>query len=192
MRQMTVVKITRVLGARLQGEPNGKKHFGRMCESLSGAKSGEVILLDFEGVEIVTASWISAMVVPLFRWAAGEQIDLFFVFGNSLGADWLDDLKLVAEYNRQCYLVAGGESPPRRAVLVGNLDPGQRATLEAVLELGEVTGAGLERRRPQEKVRATAWNNRLKDLYEKRLLRRERRGREQVYCPVAKEIRLDG
>jgi hypothetical protein len=186
------IKIAEVLGPRLQGEPNGRRHFGRMCEALSGATAGEVILLDFQEVLLVTASWISAMIVPLFRWASGDQIDLFFVFRDARDAEWLDDLKLVAQYNHQCYLVVGGESPPRRAKLVGDLDPGQRTTLEAVLEVGEVTGAELERRRPGEKIRATAWNNRLKDLHEKRLLRRQRRGREQVYAPVVKEIELDG
>ena len=56
---------------------------------------------------------------------------------------------------------------------------------------GEATGAELERREPGgERVKATAWNNRLKDLYEKRLLRRAKRGREQVYTPVVPEVQL--
>src|SRR5207248_1402595 len=79
-----------------------------------------------------------------------------------------------------------------RAVLIGPLDPGQRATLDALLELHEATGAALERLRPDANIKATAWNNRLKDLHDKRLLRRERRGREQVYSPVVAEIVPDG
>ena len=43
----------------------------------------------------------------------------------------------------------------------------ERATLAAVLKATEVTGAALDR---QEGVKATAWNNRLKDLYQKRLI----------------------
>ena len=44
----------------------------------------------------------------------------------------------------------------------------------------------------QKPIKATAWNNRLRDLYDKRLIRRERRGREQVYSTVLKEIEFDG
>jgi hypothetical protein len=57
---------------------------------------------------------------------------------------------------------------------------------------GEITGAELERQFPEETIKATAWNNRLKDLHNMRLLRREKRGREQVYSPVVAEIAFNG
>ena len=106
---------------------------------------------------------------------------------------WLDELRLVAEWNHQCYLVGNGRGRAlRRASLVGTLDPAQRTCLEAVTKAAGVTGAGLERQQPGERIGATAWNNRLKDLFQKRLIQRERRGREQVYFPVVREVRLDG
>ena len=74
-------------------------------------------------------------------------------------------------------------------VLEGNLDVGQKATLVAVVNGAEVTGARWAGRKG---VKGTAWNNRLKDLYQKRLIRREKRGREQVYSPVVAEINLNG
>jgi hypothetical protein len=77
-------------------------------------------------------------------------------------------------------------------VLIGPLDPAQRKTLEAVLRSKQITGAELERKFPEEGVGATAWNNRLKDLYTKRLLTRFKRGREQVYSPLMDEIELNG
>jgi predicted transcriptional regulator len=45
---------------------------------------------------------------------------------------------------------------------------------------------------PDEGVKATAWNNRLRDLYEKRLLTRKKTGREQVYSPVVEEVNSNG
>src|SRR6185295_674028 len=170
-------------GQQLQGQLAGKRHYARTCELLSQAKPGELVMLDFQGVEVVTGSWLNAMIVPLYRWAADEQIDLFPVLCNPRH-DWLDDLRLVAEWTHQCFLVANAKTTPRKAKLVGSLDPGQQTTLEAVLGLREVTGAELERERPDESVKATAWNNRLKDLHNKRLLRRTRKGREQLYSPV--------
>ena len=100
----------------------------------------------------------------------------------------LDELALVAKYTHTCFLVAKGSMPPRRATLIGPLDAGQQTTLDALLEFQAATGAELKRQKSAEKIEATAWNNRLKDLYQKRLLRRESRGREQVYSPVVKEI----
>lgn len=185
------IEMAKVFGTQLQGETLGKKHYARIWELLSDTGQGEVVFLDFKGVDVVTGSWISAMLVPLYRRAAEPEIDLFPVLCNASG-DWLDDLTLLAKWTHQCFLVADKCTlPPRKATLIGSLDPGQQTTLDAVLEYGEVTGAELERRSP-EKIRATAWNNRLKDLYEKRLLRRTKRGREQVYAPVVEAIKTDG
>jgi len=185
------VQMLEEFGPRLQGKLPGRKDYARLCERLSEAAPGSVVFLDFAGVELASGSWINAALVPLLAWATDERNDLFPVVCNA-NKDVLEELALVAKYTHSCFVVAGGPIPPRRATLVGLLDPGQRSTLEALVELQAVTGAELERQRPAEKVKATAWNNRLKDLYEKRLLRRERRGREQVYSPVVREITVNG
>ena len=96
---------------------------------------------------------------------------------------------MVAEWTHTCFLVGRGKGPPKSAGLVGCLDVGQRATLEAVVGGSEVTGAALG---GTDGVKGTAWNNRLKDLYQKRLVRRAKRGREQVYSPVVSEIKFNG
>lgn len=186
-----IVEMVQEFGPRLQGKLPGRKDYARLCERLSEVPSGSVVFLDFAGVELVSGSWINAALVPLLAWAADERNDLFPAICNANEAI-LDELALVAKYTHSCFVAASGPIPPRRAALVGLLDPGQRSTLEALVELQAVTGAELERQRPAEKIKATAWNNRLKDLFEKRLLRRERRGREQVYSPVVKEITVDG
>lgn len=135
-----VIAMAEAFGHLLQGRLLGKKHYARLCDLLSDVPPGEVVFLDFSGVNLVTGSWVNATLVPFFRWAADERNDLFPVICNAQEG-WLDDLILVADWTHQCYLVAQGEVPPQKAVLVGSLDPGQQATLEAVLELNEVTGA---------------------------------------------------
>jgi hypothetical protein len=185
----TQIRIAEQLGtATLQGRPLGRKHYPRLCEVLADVPSGDVALLDFGGVEIVTGSWINEALVPLLRWAADERNDIFPVFLNFNPA-WRDELQMVAEWTHNCFLVSRGRVLPKSATLVGNLDVGQMATLIAVVNGAEVTGAALD---GKEGVKGTAWNNRLKDLYEKRLIRREKRGREQVYSPVIAEINLNG
>jgi hypothetical protein len=186
------MKIAQELGERLQGEPNGRRAFAIACEKLGGRKAGELVTLDFSDVLVVTASWISAMLLPLYRWAADEQTDLFFVIAYGPETDWLDDLRLVARHNRRFFLVHPAAAKTQTVTLLGPMDEAERRTLQKVAELGEATGALLERECPEEKIRATGWNNRLKDLHEKRVLRRSKRGREQVYSLVAGDMTLDG
>ncbi len=186
-----IVRMREEFGPRLAGKLPGRRAFARLCELLTDAVPGSVVVLDCVGLEEVSASWINSALVPLLTWAADERNDLFPVF-CSVKKRWVDELALVAKYTHTCFLVAEGPIPPRRAVLIGTLDPGQRSTLEALVKVQAITGAELERQVSEEKVKATAWNNRLRDLNEKRLLRRERRGREQVYSPVVKEITFNG
>jgi hypothetical protein len=186
------IKIAQELSERLQGEPNGRRAFAVACEKLSGVKTGELVTLDFSDVLVVTASWISAMLLPLYRWAADEQTDLFFVIAYGPDTDWLDDLRLVARHNRRFFLVRPAAAKSDAVTLLGPMDEAERRTLEKVTELGEATGAMLERECPEEKIRATGWNNRLKDLHKKRVLRRTKRGREQVYSLAVRGMVLDG
>lgn len=182
-----LIKIGDRLGTTtLQGRPLGRKHYSKLCETLADVPPGAVALVDFAGIEIVTGSWINEALVPLLQWAADERNDVFPILLNFDPA-WLDELRMVAEWTHTCFLVSQGKSHPKVATLVGDLDVAQRATLVAVVQGKEVTGAGLAG-----KVKPTAWNNRLKDLFRKRLVRREKRGREQVYFPVVAEIELNG
>lgn len=184
------IPIAKELASFLQGRPLGKKHYPRLCELLSDAPVGERVVLDFGGVETVTSSWINEALVPMLRWSADERVDLFPILLN-FEAGSIDELKLVADWTHNCFLMSSGRSL-KSGILIGNLDFAQRATLHAVLEVPGITGAELERRNANEGIRATAWNNRLRDLYDKRLLRREKRSREQLYSPVIPEIRIDG
>jgi hypothetical protein len=182
-----LVHLTQEFGTRLRGRVQGRRHFARLCELLIDTPPGTAVFLDFTDIDLVTGSWLNAAFVPLVRWAADERNDLYPVACNA-DPDVLEELSLVAGWTHTCFLVAEGPVPPRRATVVGPLDHAQRATLTAVLDLGVATGAGLERQMSGEQIGATAWNNRLKDLHDKRLLRRERRGRERVYSPPVERI----
>src|SRR5437868_2266448 len=116
-----IVQMFKEFGPRLQGKLPGKKAFGRLCELLSAVSSGSPVYLDFNGVELVTGSWINACFVSLLTWAADELNDLFPVICNAKKS-WLEELALVAEWTHRCFVVAEGTIPPRRAALVGPLD----------------------------------------------------------------------
>lgn len=175
----------------LQGRPLGRKHFPELCALATQIPVGGVVLLDFNSVEMVTGSWINEALVPLLDWMSDQRNDLFPVILN-FSDDWIDELQMVAEWTHTCFLVSKGKKLPKKARLAGKLDVGQRETLNVVALASGISGAELERLHPDAGVKATAWNNRLKDLYQKRLLRREKRGREQIYSPVVSEVVIDG
>lgn len=180
------------LGKRLQGKPTGRKHFADICGLLARANPGEMVFLDLDNVESVNASWINMAVAPLVRWAADEQNDLFPILVHFPEKDF-DELELVAEKNQQCYSVSSQATEPVPAIyIVGPLDPSLRTTLTMLADIGEATGAELARQRPDAGILPTAWNNRLKELYDKRLLVRRKQGRQQVYSPLARKVVLHG
>lgn len=179
-------------GHRLQGKTAGRRHYALLVGEVAEAERGQVIFLSFAGVESVNASWMNMAVAPFVRWSAEEQNDYFPVLSHFPGKD-LDELELVAKLNQQCYVVAANDKLPiPDASLVGALDVGLRTTLDQLLAHGEATGAELARQLPDEPIQATAWNNRLKDLYDKRLLLRRKEGRQQIYLPISKRIRSHG
>lgn len=178
----------RKLGRHLQGKSAGRKDFGLLCNQLARARHGEIVFLDFEGVETVNGSWLNTAVGPLFRWAAESQNDYYPVF-SAFPVGSLDELDLIATINRQCYLVSKTSNTiVDEAIVVGNLDPSLKNTLERVCESGQVTGAELARQSPDAGIQATAWNNRLRDLFVKRLLIRRKEGRQQLYGPIVRSI----
>src|SRR5689334_5157295 len=140
-----IVSMAETFGTHLQGKLPGKRHFAKLCDVLSSVPPGTAVFLDFKGVEVVTGSWVNALFVPFFQWAGAEEIDLFPVICNLAVKEWLDEFALVAEWTHRCFLIADRLLPASRARAVGPLDPGQKATLSAVIEFGPVTGAELER-----------------------------------------------
>lgn len=186
-----IIKLS-TFGPRLQGKSAGRKHFASICGMLNSTSAQESVFVDFGGVESVNGSWINMAIGPLFRWAAESQNDLFPILCSFPDKDF-DELELVGQVNQQCYPIAPDTSDPIHSiVVVGPLEESLRGTLELLSSLKHATGAELARQLPAANIQPTAWNNRLKDLYDKRLLRRRKEGRQQIYFPVAEEVRIHG
>lgn len=180
------------IGTRLHGKTAGQAAFARLCEQLYSATPGQVVFLDLAGVRLVNGSWLNSAIAPLLSWASDGENDLYPVMAN-FPEEWRDELELVGRANGQCFaLVEGCEVPIQRLHLVGTLDDALLTTYRSVASLGEATGAELARLLPEVGIQPTAWNNRLRELYERRLLLRRTQGRQQVYTPLAKEVTVDG
>lgn len=169
----------------LRGRPLGRRHFAKLCDTLATAPKGQVVFLDFSGVKAVNGSWINSAVSELFRWTRHDDIDLYPVLHRVPERD-IDELELVAAINKASYPCSNSLKLPLHQVeLVGPLDNALARTLEIVAKAIEITGAELDQR---DGIGATGWNNRLKDLFDLRLLNRRKVGRRQIYGPLAKEM----
>lgn len=178
------------LGKHLTGKVAGRRDFARICSLLAKAPRGGVVFLDLTNVEIINGSWINTAIAPTFRWAAEPQVDIFPLLAHFPG-NWLDELELVAQVNDQCFpLVESTRLPVRSVKVIGSIDDYLKLTLQSIAEVEAATGAQLARLQP--KIQATAWNNRLKELHDKRLLVRRKEGRQQIYSPLAEEVTFDG
>lgn len=176
------------LGNRLHGKTAGRGDYARLCSCMADASLGQIVFLDFSGIDLVNGSWLNMAVAPLLRWAAESQNDLYPILTQFPGA-WLDELELVAQINGQCYgLTEKSELPIKRMRLIGPLDEALRETFSLVAKFKTVTGAELARRVPEAQILPSAWNNRLKDLHDKRLVVRRKEGRQQIYSPLAEEV----
>jgi len=98
--------------------------------------------------------------VPLVTWAKDERNDLFPAICNAKKG-WLDELPW-SPSTRTRVSLSGGVNPAASCSFSRPTRP--RPTVNAGSPRGvqAVTGAELERQRPEEAVKATAWNNRLK------------------------------
>lgn len=180
------------LGKRLLGKTAGRQDYGRICGLLTDIHPGNMVFLDFTGILMVNGSWLNAAIAPLFRWSAETQNDLFPVLCR-YPSDWLDEIELVALINKQCYPLANSTNIPVESLrLVGPIDESLRDTFFSLTDLKSATGAELARSVPDAGIQPTAWNNRLKELYDMRLLVRRKEGRQQIYSPLAEEVEFDG
>jgi hypothetical protein len=184
------IRISEQMGRLLTGRFNGRQHFAKACELLASISPNATVTLDFKGTEYVSASWINAMLQPLVAFAADEKNDFYIVVKNFPEIS-RDDLQFVAEQNRLPIIVIN-DGASSTGTIYGYLDAGQRETLDAVLNRGEVTGASLATKGKGSGISGAAWNNRLRDLNLKRLLRRRREGREQIYSAVILEMNING
>ena len=70
------------------------------------------------------------------------------------------------------------------ARLIGQLDPAQRVTFNAVLESGAISAPELATRFADAGIGTTAWNNRLSALANKGLLVERRQGKSKLFSPL--------
>jgi hypothetical protein len=169
-----------VLAGRLAGE--GDRPL--LVAAARQVPGGSLLVLDLAGVEVISASYFSAALWPL--WSLNEP-EVYPLLAN-VPANGVDDILLVLkDQNAAVWRASSSSASPRGPApeLLGMLEPPLQTTLRFVLEKGEATAADLLE--SDRTIGVTAWSNRLAALYQIRILRRRKDGRRLIYAPSWKE-----
>lgn len=159
-----------------------------------------LVAIDFGNVRSATASYLKVMWLSVAR--AGEQWlrgvsthaddplarDVYPVL-TGLGAELREELGVLGRAEKACPIEAPslGKRGPSRIVLLGDLEPSVRETVDALGRYGRASATELHVAHGS-KLAATAWNNRLTEVCRLRIATRTKEGRQYVYSLIAPEV----
>lgn len=171
-----------ILAGALQGE-----YHAQTLIALAATQDGAAvsIVLDLQGVEAVTASYLKALFKAFASREAEGGLQIYPLVANLGKADlryelesYLNARDLAAQ---AVQAVQDSFSPTE---ILGKLDPSATDAYQQLQSIGPSTAAHLHERNPKAALGQTTWNNRLMRLFELRLVHRTRSGRNWVYQPA--------
>ena len=169
----------------LSGAVAGRRLLSALIADTPSAAAPTCSFLDFSGVEVATASFLRESVIAFRDYARQSLPNIYPAVAN---------LNPVVEEELDFYVRSRGdalwgcdldsEGKAIAARLIGDLDPGQRTTFNAVLESGTISAPELALRFADAGIGPTAWNNRLSALASKGLLVERRLGKSKSFSPL--------
>ena len=123
----------------------------------------EPVFIDFEGIEVATASFLRESVIAFRNVVRGQRSNFYPVVANAQAAvaEELADI-LQSRGDALIFCEVGSEGEVRNPRAVGRLEPKQKRILDLVFERRELDAGQLQKEFGEaEGVKQTAWNNRL-------------------------------
>jgi hypothetical protein len=197
---------THVVGAML-----GQKHVAPLLAKLRDLEAvtnldgpGEVVVVDFGGIESATSSYLRETVGRLYRHGAASvaprsepdfaPLNIYPVVVG-LTPEVSAQLSEVCKLDQRAVSEAVGSRPRVvSAVRIRELaDAALRETVRLISAAGSATATSLfEEQKQKPPISVTAWNNRLSDIALRRIARRSRVGRQWSFAPLAREVQVNG
>ncbi len=169
----------------LSGVIAGRRLLSALIASTPSSHAPTTSFLDFNGVEVATASFLRESVIAFRDYARQSLPNTYPVVAN-LNTAVAEELDFFARSRGDvlwsCDLDLQGKVIAAR--LIGDLDPVQRATFDAVLESGVTSAPELSTRFADAEIGSTAWNNRLSALSSKGLLVERRHGKSKSFSSL--------
>jgi hypothetical protein len=169
----------------LSGAIAGRRLLSALIVATPSIKVPTRAFLDFSGVQVATASFLRESVVGFRDYARQSLPNIYPVVANlpAAVAEELDFfVRARGDVLLNCDLDSNGDVTSAR--LIGDLDPAQRATFDAVREVGAISAPELAARFADQHIGPTAWNNRLSALASKGLLIERRQGKSKSFSPL--------
>jgi hypothetical protein len=169
----------------LSGAIPGRRLLSLLIAETQSAEKPALAFLDFDGVEVATASFLRESVIS-FRDYARQSLPNIYPAVANLAAAIAEELDFFVRARGDvlwsCELDAKDQVVAAR--LIGDLDPVQRATFDLVQEVGAISAPELAARFTDTNIGPTAWNNRLSALAGKGLLIEQRQGKSKSFSPL--------
>jgi hypothetical protein len=170
----------------LAGRLSGKRAFVGTLEKFPELTEPALVMLDFTGVDFVTSSYLSEVLVPLRDHLRLRRQPGYAVAAN-LTEKVREEIEEMLRRSGDAFLTCSTDASGQitDVQLCGKLDDKLQETLKLVSRKRETTAAQLyEESRTIDMVGATAWNNRLASLAAKSLIVEVLQGRTKKYRPV--------
>ncbi|WP_234818809.1 STAS-like domain-containing protein [Sinorhizobium fredii] len=169
----------------LTGSLPGRKVLADLIAAVQPEASGEIVFLDFAGVEVATSSFLRECVVGFRDFARSGQANLYPVVTNA-GPSVIEELDYFARQRGDVFWSCTRDHDGALAEikLVGELEPVLRTTFEHIKRLGEATAPQLAALGEDEGIKPTAWNNRLASLAAKGVVVEHRVGKTKNFMPL--------
>lgn len=169
----------------LSGAMAGRRLLSILIANTPAAETPAPAFLDFSGIEVATASFLREAVIGFRDYARLSLPNVYPAVAN-LTVAVAEELEFFVRARGDVLWSCELSSNDRvtTACLIGDLDPAQRATFEAVREVGGITAPELAVRFADAQIGPTAWNNRLSALASKGLLIERRQGKSKSFSPL--------
>lgn len=202
---MNVIPLKTTGSTHLYGASAGDVQRVRILERVgTPSPPGAIVIVDFRGIESVTASFLKACLLWLMEAGARsergtEQLEEggppplnIFPMVAHLNDEVRSELRELLQSRNRCCVEAKDFSSHsvKRGVLLGPLDRVLEDTVNLLSAMRKpVSALGLDEMGKDPRVKATGWNNRLAALHQHRLVQRRKEGREWMYQLIAEEVR---
>jgi DNA-binding transcriptional ArsR family regulator len=173
-----VVIVSEVVGrSALAGRQRGEQDAPVLRQAAREVAVDQRVVLDLQGVDFLSASYFDAALWPLWS----KQLELFPILRH-VPADMVDEVYFVLKEHSAGVWIDAGKNEPS---VIGPLDDTLKKTLMVVTSRSGTTAGELADL--DSSASATGMSNRLAALYDMRLVRRRKEGRQLVYVAAWKE-----